>query len=238
MSFYFFTKRWVYFQAESLYDVGLMNCDLIGSDYIDISPVLSSEIGVWPGDVPFSRKKTLSFSEGDHLELSSITTTLHLGAHADGPIHYDKDGVGIDKRSLESYLGKVQVVSVQIPRGERIHISDLRKTEIRAPRVLFRTGSFPDPNNWNEDFNSLSSELIEYLVEKSVKLVGIDTPSVDPQNDKGLESHTAIYKNDLAILEGLVLSEVDDGFYTLVALPLKIQGADASPVRAILVKGD
>jgi arylformamidase len=109
------------------------------------------------------------------------------------------------------------------------------KDEVRAPRVLFSTGTFPDPNAFSTDFASLSPELVDDLHGKGVVLVGIDTPSVDPFDDKELLAHRALFRRDMANLEGLVLSHVAPGLYTLVALPLRIEGADASPVRAALI---
>jgi arylformamidase len=104
--------------------------------------------------------------------------------------------------------------------------------------VLFKTGSFPDPNQWNGDFNALSPELIEHLADQGVVTVGIDTPSVDPADSKALESHQALFRRDVAVLEGLILNRVTPGVYTLVALPLALKDADASPVRAILLERD
>jgi arylformamidase len=175
----------------------------------------------------------MSIKAGDNIDLSDIKTTLHIGAHADAPSHYHEKGVTIEERPLALYMGAAQVVEVQLPRGARISLSDL-KVEIKAPRVLFKTNSFPDPDLWNEDFNSLSPKLIEHLHSKGVILVGIDTPSVDPATDKELSSHQALFKTNMAVLEGIVLSHVAAGLYDLMALPLKIAHADASPVRAIL----
>jgi arylformamidase len=103
--------------------------------------------------------------------------------------------------------------------------------------VLIRTDSFPDPDAWNGDFNALSPELVDALHAEGVILVGIDTPSVDLADDKVLLSHRAIHAKDMAVLEGIVLSAVPDGLYTLIALPLKIRDADAAPTRAVLVEG-
>ena len=203
----------------------------------DISPVLSERTAVFPGDEPFSRKVSLDFESGSkNLLLSSILTTVHLGAHTDAPNHYDPRGVSIAERALSFYIGACQVISVHLPRGERIRPKDLNGTRALAPRVLFKTGSYPDPDCWNPDFNSLSAELVDKLASQGVVLVGIDTPSIDPAEDKVLESHQAVARHDLAILEGIVLKDVPDGFYTLVALPLRLEGADASPVRAVLIK--
>lgn len=201
----------------------------------DISPEITESLAVFPGDTPFERRVSVNFAGGANYLASSIHGTVHLGAHVDAPNHYDPKGVGIEARRLDFYLGDCQVISVRIPRGERIRPADLSKTSIRAPRVLFNTGSFPDPHAWNGDFNSLSPELICLLADQGVVLAGIDTPSIDPAEDKLLESHGVIREKDMAVLEGIVLDAVPDGIYTLIALPLKIRGADASPVRAVLL---
>lgn len=136
---------------------------------------------------------------------------------------------------LAPYYGPCQVMRVAIARGERIRPSHL-KGDIRAPRVLFHTGTFPDPEAWNTDFASLSPELIEHLHDQGVILVGLDTPSVDPFDSKALESHQALRRTGMRNLEGLVLDAVPDGLFTLAAFPLCIEGADASPVRAVLIE--
>ena len=203
---------------------------------IDITPVISSRLAVFPGDQAFSQQVSMDMHHGDNLTLSSIQTTVHLGAHTGAPNHYSVSGSSMEKRSLNYYLGTAQVITIPCRMGARIASQDLANIKIQAPRVLFKTGSFPDPNHWNSDFMSLSAELIEYLAKHQVKLVGIDTPSIDLAEDKVLQSHHAVAKYDMAILEGIVLDQVADGIYQLVALPLPIEGADASPVRAILLK--
>ena len=203
-------------------------------NYIDISPLLHSKSAVFPGDTVFTHTVNMSIKAGDNLDLSDINTTLHIGAHADAPSHYHLEGETIEQRKLSFYMGAAQVIEVQIPAGTRIGLKEIT-TEIKAPRVLFKTNSFPNPDHWNENFNSLSPELIEHLHSLGVILVGIDTPSVDPAIDKELPSHHALFKTNMAVLEGLVLSHVPEGFYDLIALPLNIAGADASPVRAILL---
>lgn len=201
---------------------------------LDISPLISPRLAVWPGDVPFSRHMALAMAKGANLDLSSVTTTLHLGAHADAPAHYAQNAPGMNEVQLKPYVGPCQVMRVSVKRGERMLVSHL-KTEITTPRVLFHTGTYPNPDFWNADFASLSPELIEHLHAQGVVLVGIDTPSVDPFESKALESHRALARTGMRNLEGLVLDEVPEGPYTLVALPLKIEGADASPVRAVLL---
>jgi len=176
----------------------------------------------------------MSYEQGDHLTLSAINSTVHLGAHVDGPNHYSAEGVGIDQRPLDLYLGPCQVIPVAVGRGQRIlpeHVS----VAITAQRILFHTGSYPDPDHFNEDFASLSPQLVDWLAAQGVRLVGIDTPSIDLCHDKELLSHARIAAHDMAILEGIVLTGIAPGSYTLVALPLPLEDADASPVRAVLL---
>ena len=203
---------------------------------IDISPKVSTRLAVWPGDQPLVRDVALSFEGGDHLELSALKATVHLGAHTDAPIHYHKDGQDIAERDPALYVGPAQVLSVQVGRGQRILPSHLKLDEISTPRLLLKTGTYPDPDEFNEDFASLSPELVDALANRGVKLIGIDTPSVDLFADKELLSHNAIYRNDMAVLEGVVLGEVADGVYWLMAQPLALEGFDASPVRALLAE--
>ena len=205
---------------------------------IDISPLITPNIAVFPGDTPFSQEFLLSFKEQSHIDLSTIRSTVHLGAHTDAPSHYHCDGESIEKRDLNFYFGPCQVLEVQAEASERLNIQHLKGKKITQPRVLFKTSSFPDPNKWNDNFNSLSPELIDFLKEKGVILVGIDTPSIDPANDQKLLSHNAIFKNNMAILEGVILQKINEGTYTLIALPLNIKDSDASPVRAVLIKED
>jgi arylformamidase len=203
---------------------------------IDISPLIDATINVWPGDTPFVQTINADMNTGANLTLSDIRTSLHVGAHADAPRHYVANGTDIASRRLDLYLGLCVVVYVDVARGERImpdHVAD-KIEALCTPRVLFRTGTFPDHRHWNNDFASLSPELVDDLYHHGVRLIGIDTPSVDPFESKALEAHHAFARNDMAMLEGLVLDDVDEGEYELIALPLRIKGADASPVRAVL----
>lgn len=213
----------------------------------DITPLISSRLGVFPGDTSFQQNVLLDIAKGHNIGLSSITTTVHLGAHADAPNHYISGGGGIETRDLRRYLGKCLVLHAKAERGERIskaHLSSFADEFINegvdkgATRILIRTNSFPNPDQWNSDFNSYDPLLIEEWAQKGVKTIGIDTPSIDPESSKDLPSHAMVAKHDLSILEGLVLTDVAEGFYTLIALPLKIENADAAPVRAILIADD
>jgi arylformamidase len=202
---------------------------------LDISSPLSPNLAVWPGDVPFTREAGSRLSDGDPVDLSSMRTTLHIGTHADAPSHVMQGGPTIDELELSPFLGPCEVIEVNLPAGERILPSHL-KARVQAPRVLFKTSSCPDPTRFNEAFNSLSPELIGCLAEQGCVLLGLDTPSVDPFDSVDLESHRALFERGIRSLEGLRLEDARPGLYTLIALPLRIEGGDASPVRAVLME--
>jgi len=210
--------------------------DLEGVNYIDISPEISASLAVFPGDVKFSRNVSYDVEGGDHMTLSSIETTLHIGAHADGPCHYEKGGEGIGVRSLDYYIGTCQVIDLSrvVVRGGKVVSDDFNKFNFETSRILIKTDSY-DHKKWSDDFVSISNNALKVLAEKGVKLVGIDTPSIDKADSRDLEGHQTVSKNNMAILEGLDLSEVSEGKYQLIALPLKIKNGDASPVRAVLI---
>lgn len=209
---------------------------ITGQKIYDISPEISQETAVFPGDTVFTQTILMDCKKGDHLGLSSFTTTPHIGAHVDAPNHYHRDGVGISERALDFYMGDCQVITVDLQPGTRIMPTHISSVPLKASRVLFKTNSYPDAQKWTDDFCALSPELIEFLAQHRVCLVGIDTPSVDLAQDKELRTHLSIFKHNMAILEGIILTSVPDGLYTLVALPLKMKNLDASPVRAVLVE--
>lgn len=199
----------------------------------DITPPITADLKVWPGDTPMAREVLLDMHRGDNITLSTLRATVHLGAHADAPSHYGTDAESIEKRGLDRYLGPCQVIRAEDSRGQRIS-PDAIRGPIQAPRVLLATGTYSDPTQFTEDFAAYSPELIDVLAEQGVKLIGIDTPSVDLFDSKDLPSHQRCLRHDLAILEGLVLRDVPEGVYELIALPLSLVGFDASPVRAVL----
>ena len=199
----------------------------------DISPPIGADLAVWPGDTPPSREVLMEIARGHSVTLSTLRATVHLGAHADAPSHYLADGSAIDTRDLDLYLGPCRVVTARADDSGLV-CPEAIAVGLDVPRIVIRTGSFPDPNRFSEDFAALAPELIDRLASEGVLLVGIDTPSVDPFFSKTLDSHHALARHDMAVLEGLVLEGVPDGLYELIALPLRLVGFDASPVRAVL----
>ncbi len=199
----------------------------------DITPAITAALAVWPGDTPPSREVLADLKRGDNITLSTLRATVHLGAHADAPSHYGRDAASIESRALDLYLGRCRVVRIRAARGTRISPSAI-PDDLTSERVLIATGSYPDPYAFNEDFAALEPATVDLLHDRGARLVGIDTPSVDLYSAKQLVAHARFLAHDMAILEGLVLAHVPEGKYELIALPLKLDGFDASPVRAVL----
>jgi len=199
----------------------------------DITPPICESMRIWPGDTPPHREIISHILEGDGSTSSTLRSTVHLGAHADAPCHYAPEGQAIDERSLDYYLGKCQVVKVSANPSQAI-TPDLILAKIETERVLIATGTCPDPRLFNEAFAALSTDLVDWLAECNVKTVGIDTPSVDLFTSEDLSVHKRCFEHDMALLENLALDGVPEGLYELIALPLRLVGFDASPVRAIL----
>jgi arylformamidase len=199
----------------------------------DISPLISSRTPTFPGDVPFSQQWTARIGPGCPVNLSAITLSPHVGAHADAPLHYGNGAPAIAEVSLEPYLGPCRVIHA-IDQGPLITPEHLAGSAAGLPpRVLVRTVAAA-PTSWADRFSTFAPETITWLAERGVRLVGIDAQSVDPADSKTLDSHQQLLQHDMRVLENLVLDEVPAGDYELIALPLRIAGADASPVRAVL----
>jgi arylformamidase len=200
----------------------------------DLSPPITPAVAVFPGDTPPSREVLLDMRRGDPLTLSTLRTTVHVGTHVDGANHYGKDAPGVDAIPLERMIGPAHIITVRARRGARFGHADLASVAITNPRVLLRTGTHPDPNHFNPDFAAPDPALIDWLADRGVNLIGVDTPSVDAADSKDLPSHARCLARGVTILEGLRLEAVPDGIYELIALPLRLAGFDASPVRAVL----
>ena len=199
----------------------------------DLSPTIRPELPVWPGDTPFSSRLAWSIAQGASVNLSAVTTTPHLGSHADAPFHTEARGEGISDMPLDRYLGRCRVV--RVPPQPLIEPRHVEGIDLGNPgRLLFKSESVRDRRSFPERFTALSPELAALLAEKGALLVGMDTPSVDPFDSKTLDAHHTLFRGGIAILEGLVLDGVPEGIYELIALPLKMAGLDASPVRAVL----
>jgi arylformamidase len=200
----------------------------------DISPPVHAGAPVFPGDTPYAQRWVSSIAPGNPVNVSSLTISPHTGAHADAPLHYDDTGEAIGAVPLEPFLGRCRVVHA-IACGPLVEWRHVEHALIDLPpRVLVRTYQHAPVDRWDPDLAAYAPETIERLAALGVRLVGIDTASIDPADSKALASHQVVRRLGLRVLENLVLDGVPEGDYELIALPLKLTTADASPVRAVL----
>lgn len=198
----------------------------------DISMALDAQTPEWPGDVPFNFRLSVTQEQSGSVNIGELSTSTHMGTHIDAPFHYDGDGLKVEELPLDIYLTKAQVVDVAGIRN--VSAEDLPEIEEGVEAVLLYTAAWQDRATFPVSWPEFDASIAEWMAGKGIRLLGVDVPSVDPQTSKELPMHQAMNRNGRFILEGTVLDGVPAGVYQLVALPLKITGADGSPVRAVL----
>ena len=201
----------------------------------DISPPVDAASPAFPGDSPYQQRWTATLTGQCPVNLSQISMSPHIGAHADAPLHYDPQGATIGQVDLAPYLGPCRVVHCigMAPLVQWEHIAHAVERAPLPPRVLVRTYA-RQPQGWDCELPAFAPQTVERLADSGVTLIGIDTASIDPAASKDLPSHQVIRRRHLRVLENLLLDDVPEGDYELIALPLKLMSADASPVRAVL----
>jgi arylformamidase len=201
---------------------------------IDITQPLSPGMAVFPGDAPYEEAWTFRIGPGCPVNVSRVGFSAHCGTHADAPLHYDAAGLAVGALPLDAYVGPCRVIDA---RGtDALCTAETVRPHLDGapPRILLRLADSTDPKVWPMGFRALAPDCVDLLASRGAVLVGIDTPSVDPETSKDLPSHMAAKRAGLRILENLVLSHVATRDYELIALPLRLDTLDASPVRAIL----
>jgi arylformamidase len=199
----------------------------------DITIPMSDSLACWPGDAPFRFSWTWRKSDGAAVNVGQVQLSIHAGTHTDAPFHFDDAGVTAELLSLNPFIGPARV----IPLGHHLRFrrADLEQFDLSGtPRVLFRTDGWSDHTCFPSTISVMEPDVPEWLHQQGVILVGVDVPSVDDLDSKTLPNHHALGEHGIAILESLDLSRVPGGLYELIALPLKLVGADGAPVRAIL----
>jgi arylformamidase len=201
---------------------------------IDISRSYSFGMAVFPMDTIYQEEFVARIGGGVPVNVSKFTMSTHCGTHADAPYHYDEQGARIGALDLEIFVGPCRVIDAQ-GAGPLCLPDDIAQfLQNVPPRILLRLFAGQDSKKWNENFRALAPKTVELLAAHGCKLVGVDTASVDPSTSKPLPAHMACSRNNIIILENLLLDHVEPGDYELMALPLKFENLDASPVRAVL----
>lgn len=202
--------------------------------WIDITMPLSKMMAVWPGDTPFQYKLDANL-ESDGANVGQIQMSLHAGTHVDAPYHYDDFGKAVDSLPLDLFIGQVKIVDVTDV--DRITMESVEALELEGVRRLFfKTKSTYDFLTFHEQFVTFEPQVIFYLKEQGVDLIGTDAPSIDSLNDASLPAHHACLRCEMLIIENLYMKDVAAGHYEFIGLPLPIQGGDASPIRAVIRK--
>lgn len=203
--------------------------------WIDISQPLHSDIAHWPGDTPFSYELSYTKADTGSVNIGKITTSLHTGTHVDAPFHFLENGEKIHDLDINLFIGRCLILDA-VGR-KQIGKEFLQQYNLDgAQRILFKTTSAGTPDIFPTQVPSLTMEAVDYLNKKEIVLIGVDVPSVDLLASKDMPIHHQLHKYDMYILENIVLDHVEPGNYELVALPLPLQGADGSPVRAAIRK--
>jgi len=201
----------------------------------DISITLAGGTPEWPGDTPYTCGWTATLSQGSSVNISSYTTSPHVGTHADAPLHVRDGWQGSHELPLESFYGRASVVDVGSEAREiEIDAIDAAVGDSRLERLLLKTGSTIASGTFPESWPTLSESCARELLGRGLRLIGVDAPSVDERHSKSLPVHKMIFAGNACILENLDLRRIPPGPYELIAFPLKIMSLDAAPVRAIL----
>ncbi|WP_342573381.1 arylformamidase [Solibacillus sp. FSL K6-1781] len=202
--------------------------------WIDITQTMQNGMPNWPGDTPFSFEVGYTKQQTGSVNIGRMTTSLHTGTHADAPFHFNSEAETIEQLDVNVYIG--DCVIVDCIGQERVTAQSLEPVDFRsAKRVLLKTIEQPSAA-FPQTIPVIHPNVAPFLKERGVILLGIDNPSVDPLDSKEVLAHHKLYEHGIHILEGLDLGHVQQGLYELIALPLKIAGADGAPVRAVVRK--
>lgn len=205
------------------------------NSWIDISQRLNDKVAVWPGDTPFAYTLSWSMKDSGSVNVGQITMSTHTGTHIDAPFHFDNEGKRVIDLDFNLYIGSAKVIHLRNKKS--IGINDVSTFNLQGvKRLLIYTGAWQSRSTFPESIPYIEKGIAAYLAKLGVRLIGLDLPSVDPLDSKELSAHHELNQHGIHIIEGLVLDQVEAGEYDLVALPLPLEEADGSPVRAVLRK--
>lgn len=206
------------------------------SEYFDITVPLRTGMPIWPSSPGYSLETTETYEQGDVVRNSILTTDVHCGSHVDAPAHFLREGIPVDELPLDAFLGEAVVVDVGEVDEVTPDVLEDCQIERGTERLLLKTpnsGWLLSDESFRRDFTALTPDASDWIVERGVRLVGIDYLSIE-LFDGDHETHRRLMQEDVVILEGLDLSRVTPGRYELICLPMKLLGAEGAPVRAVL----
>jgi len=207
--------------------------------YIDISLPINSDLPIWPGSQKIEFKENSSIKNGDIANESLINISVHTGTHIDAPSHFIYDGLTIDKIPIAKLIGPTFVACIKNTDTITAETLDSSSIPQNVKRLLLLTDNtelwMKKSTKFNENYVALSTDAAQWIIGRKIELIGIDYLSIQKYNDSP-DTHIVLLKNGVVILEGLNLNEVSQGWYELICLPLKLEGIEGSPARAILVE--
>jgi arylformamidase len=208
---------------------------------IDLSVPLRNEMPYYPGDPAPQISRLEDHERGDAWTTTHVSFCAHLGTHVDAPLHRVRGGNTVDRLDLQTLLGRAYVVDLSGVASE-IHAEDLqaRHIPLSAERLILKTrnGALWQDNAFQTDFVALSESGAEWLVAHGIRLVAMDYLSADIFASQDFRAHDVLLQHGMVIVEGIMSQEIQEGWYTLICLPLRLQGADGAPARAVLIRGE
>ena len=202
----------------------------------DISVVVRPGTPEWPGDTPFSCRWTWQVAKGASVNVSALEMSPHVGTHADAPLHVRDGWPASDELRAEAFVGPALVIGLEGVSGQIGTEALSKRLPRRVERLLLRTGRTIAVGSFPEAWPALAPATAQWLAARGLTLLGVDAPSVDDRESKTLDTHRALFEAGVTIVENLDLRDVSDGPYELIALPMRVAGLDAAPVRAVLVE--
>ena len=203
----------------------------------DVTLPLKKGMTCFPGDPEFEMSPYFSREKGDPFNLCELRLCTHTGTHIDPPAHYIDGGITVDKIPLDNLIGSCLIMDL---RGiKEINRKILAKKGLLAhERILLKTDNGPllSRNQFFDNYVYLTEDGAEFLVQNSVKLVGIDYMSIEKYMNPGAPVHNILMDAGIVIVEGLNLLNVPPGEYEIICLPLLIEGADGAPARVVLTQ--
>ena len=214
------------------------------SRIFDITHTLNSKIAMWPGSDQPQLKRVMSIKDGEDCNLTELAFSAHTGTHLDAPLHIIDDGIPVEELDLNTLIGPAQVI--EFPDNiDMISLSDIESVGVHEDtiRLIIKTRNSAkweaDPTTFNEDYVAIAPEAAKWIVNRGIKLVGIDHLSVAPfREDYLVETHVILLGAGIIAVEGLRLAEIEPGNYQLICLPPKLEGSDGAPCRAVLIPGE
>ena len=207
------------------------------SKYIDISVPVSPNLPRWPGSPAIEFQRSLDLERGDIANDTTIRLSVHTGTHVDAPLHFVKEGSSVEQMPLDILMGTAFVADVSEVEVITPDTLEALALPTGTQRLLLRTRNSqmwqPVSSEFNPDFVAITADAAQWIVDRGIRLVGIDYLSIQRFYD-GPETHLILLRSEVVIIEGLNLSEVPGGEYELICLPVKLAGVEGAPARAIL----